>query len=133
MLSVRLENPQSNFRVMNQGKAADASTQEADRMRYYYDKRFGNDLGSLLRQRVPYLEWMKKPLRPFRRALFSLLKRPHYEERNLLATGYEPSDKPLDSNGQLAVAFHVADRFMVDYNLGHPAEFLFEKTSRKNH
>ena len=90
MLSVRIENPQSNFRIMNQGKSAKASVREGERMRYYYDKRFGNDLCSLLWQRVPYTEWLKKPLRPLRRVLFSLLKRPIYQGNAIFPTGYSP-------------------------------------------
>jgi glycosyltransferase involved in cell wall biosynthesis len=127
ILSTRLENPQSNFRVMNQGKAANASTLEAERMRYYYDKQFGNDLGSLLRQRVPYAEWLKRPLRPLKRALFSALKRPQYEGNATLPTGYAPAAAaPLDAAAQLATAFEVADRFMADYNAAHPVEYLFK-------
>lgn len=125
VLSVRLENPQSNFRVMNQGKGRSASTEEADRMRYYYDKRFGNDVGSILRQRIPYGEWLKKPLRPLKRALFSLIKRPQYEGNAQLTTGYVPASTAAPV-ADLATAFVVADQFMVDYNAAHPTEFLFK-------
>ncbi|GAB2705036.1 hypothetical protein GCM10011495_15590 [Hymenobacter frigidus] len=126
MLSVRIENPQSNFRVMNQGKGADTSSREADRMRYYYDKRFGNDLGSLLRQRVPYIEWLKKPLRPLKRVLFAILKRPDYQSNATMPTGYSSNSAPLSANAQLAAAFVVADKFMAEYNRVHPTEFLFK-------
>lgn len=128
MLSVRIENPNSNFRVMNQGKATGTSSLEADRMRYYYDKRFGNDLGSLLRQRISYTEWLKKPLRPFKRILFALLKRDDHQGNAAMSTGYAVSSKPLSADTQLATAFVVADNFMAEYNRTHPTEFLF-----KNH
>ena len=128
ILSVRIENPQSNFRVMNQGKGNKISSLETDRMRYYYDKRFGNDLGSLLRQRISYTEWLKKPLRPLKRILFALLKRPDYHGNATLSTGYSPSPAPLSANAQLAAAFTVADQFMAEYNRSHPTEFHF-----KNH
>ncbi|GAA3993051.1 glycosyltransferase family A protein [Hymenobacter antarcticus] len=125
VLSVRLENPQSNFRVMNQGNGRSASTEEADRMRYYYDKRFGNDVGSILSQRIPYGEWLKKPLRPLKRILFSMMNRPQYEGNAQFATGYVPM--PVDAPvADLATAFVVADKFMVDYNAVHPTEFLFQ-------
>ncbi|WP_046243181.1 glycosyltransferase family A protein [Hymenobacter terrenus] len=124
VLSVRLENPQSNFRVMNQGKGRSASTEEAERMRYYYDKRFGNDLGSLLRQRVPYAEWLKRPLRPFKRALFGLLNWPQYKGNTPLLTGHVAA--ATGPAADLATAFAVADRFMADYNAAHPTEFLFQ-------
>ena len=126
MLSVRIENPQSNFRIMNQGKGTSTSSREADRMRYYYDKRFGNDLGSLLRQRVPYTEWLKKPLRPLKRVLFALLKRPDQLGNAAMPTGYSPSAAPLGAEARLAAAFAVADKFMAEYNRTHPTEFLFK-------
>ena len=126
MLSVRLENPQSNFRVMNQGKAANASTNEASRMRYYYDKQFGNDVGSLLRQRVPYAEWLKRPLRPLKRALFSILDRPQYQGNSTLPTGYKAADTAgVAPEAALQIAFGVADQLMDTYNAAHPTKFFF--------
>ena len=126
MLSVRIENPQSNFRVMNQGKGTNVSSRETDRMRYYYDKRFGNDLGSLLRQRVPYTEWLKKPLRPFKRVFFALLKRPDQQGNATMPTGYSSGAAPLSIEARLVAAFAVADEFMAEYNRAHPTEFLFK-------
>ena len=126
MLSVRLENPQSNFRVMNQGKAANASTDEASRMRYYYDKQFGNDVTSLLRQRVPYAEWLKRPLRPLKRALFSALDRPQYQGNSTIPTGHKAADSVgAAPEAALQIAFDVADQLMDTYNAAHPTEFLF--------
>ena len=127
MLSVRLENPQSNFRVMNQGKDAKASTDESNRMRYYYDKQFGNDLSSLLRQRVPYAEWLKKPLRPVKRAIFQALNRPQYQGNSTWATGHVAPAAPLAAAEQLALAFRVADGFMANYNATHAADFLYRE------
>lgn len=127
IISTRLENPQSNYRVMNQGNNSNASKLEGERMRYYYDKQFGNDLSSLLRQRVPYAEWLKMPLRPIKRALFSAFKRPQYEGNPSLPTGYVPATTSFDAAMQLAAAFQVADQFMTDYNAAHPAEFIFKK------
>jgi|GEM_PF-600025 len=127
MLSVRLENPQSNFRVMNQGKAARASTEEADRMRYYYDKRYGNDLGSLLRQRVPYAEWLKKPLRPLKRLLFNGLKMEQYRGNASMPTTYSAPTNGATPADVLQTAFDVADKFMEAYNAAHPTQFLFQE------
>ena len=126
MLSVRIENPQSNFRVMNQGKGTNISSRETDRMRYYYDKRFGNDLGSLLRQRVSYTEWLKKPLRPFKSVFFALLKRPDQQGNATMPTGYSSGAAPLSIEARLVAAFAVADEFMAEYNRAHPTEFLFK-------
>lgn len=125
MLSVRLENPQSNFRVMNQGKAANASIQESDRMKFYYDKRIGNGFRDFVRHKSGWLEQLKKPLRPAKRALFDLLKRPQYQGNQTLTTGYMPSTEPSDEAARLATAFAVADQLMADYNAAHPTEFLF--------
>ena len=126
MLSVRLENPQSNFRVMNQGKAANASSQESDRMKFYYDKRIGNSFRDFVRHKSGWLEHLKKPFRPAKRVLYNVLKRPQYEGNPTLATGYVPSAAPLDDTKRLTTAFDVADRLMADYNSAHPTEFLFK-------
>ena len=126
MLSVRLENPQSNFRVMNQGKAANASSQESDRMKFYYDKRIGNSFRDFVRYKSGWLEQLKQPFRPAKRVLYNALKRPQYEGNQTLATGYVLSAAPLDDTMRLTTAFDVADRLMADYNAAHPTEFLFK-------
>ena len=96
-------------------------------MRYYYDKQYGNDLSSLLRQRVPYAEWLKRPLRPLKRALFDALQRPQYQGNAVLPTGYTAPAVPSDEAVRLAAAFTVADEFMAAYNAMHPTEFLFKQ------
>lgn len=126
MLSVRLENPQSNFRVMNQGRAADASTQESNRMKFYYDKTISNSFRDFVRHKSGWLEQIKMPLRPVKRVLFDLMKRAQYQGNSATTTGYQPGPSPLDATAQLAVAFTVADQFMADYNTAHPTEFLFK-------
>ena len=126
MLSVRLENPQSNFRVMNQGKAANASSQESDRMKFYYDKGIGNSFSDFVRHKSGWLEQLKKPLRPAKRVLFSALNRPQYEGNPTLVTDYVASAEPLDEATRLTTAFEVADRLMANYNAAHPTEFLFK-------
>ena len=126
MLSVRLENPQSNFRVMNQGKAADASTQESNRMKFYYDKQIGHGFRDFVRHKSGWLEQAKKPVRPLKRALFGLLKRPQYLGNSALTTGYVPGPDPLDDAARLKMAFEVADRFMATHNAAHSTEFLFK-------
>ncbi|GAB3832121.1 glycosyltransferase family A protein [Hymenobacter jeollabukensis] len=125
VMSVRLENPQSNFRVMNQGpKWRRASDEEADRMRYYYDKRYGS-FKNMLSQRLPF-EWVKKPLRPLKRAVFQLLKRPMYEGNTAQPSGYVADGQVIDDVERLNTAFRVADEFMRTYNAAHPTEFLFK-------
>ncbi|MDO7853079.1 glycosyltransferase family A protein [Hymenobacter convexus] len=124
IMSVRLENPQSNFRVMNSGqKWRRASDEEADRIRYYYDKRYSS-LKNVLTQRVPF-DWLKKPLRPLKRALFDLLNRPQYQGNTAVATGYVATGV-LDETTRLSVAFEVADRFMAAHNAANPTRFLFK-------
>ena len=128
VISVRLENPQSNFRVMNQGgKGRLASDEEADRIRYHYDKSYGS-LKDLLGQRLPIsLDWLKKPLRPVKRAVFSLLKRPQYVGNTTTKTGYVASAAIPDDAARIAIAYQVADDFMATYNAAHPTEFLFKR------
>ena len=126
MLSVRLENSQSNFRVMNQGGTADASTQESNRMRFYYDKNIGNTFVDFVQHKSGWVEQLKKPLRPVKRALFSTLKRQQYEGNQSLSTGYVHGLVPLDEAQRLTVAFEVAEHFMSTYNAAHPTEFIFK-------
>lgn len=126
MICTRLENPQSNFRVMNQGKDANTSSQESDRMKFYYDKRISNSFRDFVRHKSGWLEQLKKPLRPAKRVLYDALKRPKYEGNPALATCYVPSAAPLDDATRLTTAFDVADQLMADYNAAHPTEFLFK-------
>ena len=116
MLSVRLDNPQSNFRNFG----PQASQDESDRMRYYYDKQFGNDVVSLLRQRVPYGEWLKKPVRPAKQAVFRLLNIKQWEGDPAMPTNYAA----VPGEPALAAAFRVADESMAQYNAQHPTEFI---------
>jgi hypothetical protein len=122
MLSVRLENPQSNFRVMNKGHAANASTEESNRMRYYYDKRIGNGFSDFVRHKSGWLEQLKKPLRPVKRMMFDALRLPNYQGNTTLSTGYLPGGATPDD--ALQTAFEVADRLMADYNAARPTQFL---------
>lgn len=126
ILSIRLENPQSNFRVMNQGKAANASSQESDRMKFYYDKRIGNGFRDFVRYKSGWIEQLKKPLRPAKRVLFDLIKRPQYKGNTAMSTGYVPGLTPVDEAAGLVVAFDVADQLMADYNAAHSTQFLFK-------
>lgn len=130
LLSVRLENPQSNLRVMNQGTRADASHQETSRMRFYYDPRIGHGLWDFLYHKSGWRELLKKPLRPAWRALRTALQLPVYQGNSSHPTGYVPGAVPLDEATRLATAFAVADQLMADYNATHPTEFLFREGAR---
>ncbi|MBF9222148.1 glycosyltransferase family A protein [Hymenobacter ruricola] len=125
MLSVRLENPQSNFRVMNRGKASRASIEEANRMRFYYDQRIGHTFFDFVRYQSGWLELLKKPFRPAKRALFQWLNWPQYQGNTAIPTGYVPALAPADETAQLSAAFEVAEHLMATYNATHPTEFLF--------
>lgn len=118
VMSVRIENPQSNFRVM--GKQT--SQEETDRMRYYYDKRIGHGFVDFVRHKSGWLEALKKPIRPLKRTVFGLLKRAQYEGHTQLPTGYAPRA----GEDALPAAFRVADEFMTRYNAGHAADFLYK-------
>lgn len=129
LLSVRLENPQSNFRVMNQGPRGNASHLESNRMRFYYDPRIGDGLLDFFYHKSGWLEKLKKPLRPAYRAVLTALKRPIYRGNTSWPTGYVPGPEPLDGPARLATAFAVADRFMADYNAARTTEFLFGRNT----
>ena len=118
VLSVRIENPQSNFRVMGRQTSQD----EADRMRYFYDKRIGHGFADYVRHKSGWLEALKKPIRPLKRSLFDTLKVPQYQEHVPMPTHYVP----VAGEMALAAAFRIADEFMTRYNGEHPAEFLYK-------
>jgi hypothetical protein len=127
LLSVRLENPQSNLRRMNQGSRGDASRREGDRMRFYYDPRIGNGPWDYFYHKSGWVEQLKKPLRPAWRALLTALKRPIYQGNSFQPTGYAPGAEPLDPASRLATAFTVADQLMANYNAAQPTKFLFRQ------
>jgi len=125
MLSVRIENPQSNFRVMNQTKKGNSSDLEANRMRFYYDKSIGDGWRDFIKYKSGVTEIIKKPLRPAKRLLFKILKREQYTGNSGLATGYIKKESPLSPEAQLEQAFEVCDRFMHSYNKTKVTEFLY--------
>ena len=118
LLSIRLDNPQSNFRNLEQHLRQD----EDDRIRYFYDKAFLNDPVSILRQRIPFGEWLKKPVRPAKKAVFRLLKLPQWEAEAVssIPTNYFPNQL----EDPIAAAFRIADACMANYNEQHPTTFL---------
>ena len=120
ILSVRIENPQSNFRVMNQTKGPKPTVLESNRMRFYYDKSIGDTFGDYARYKSGWLETLKTPIRPAKRLLFDLLKIKQYEGFEKLPSGYQPAagEEPL------AAAFRISDDFMAAYNARHPLTFL---------
>ena len=133
MLSTRIENPQSNFRVMNQGKGRDVSTQESNRMRFYYDKSISNSFQDFVRYKSGWVELLKGPIRPIKRKLFDLLKREQYQGNQTLPTGYTGPAFAPDAHSEeiISRAFAVADQFMADYNRVRPTTFLFKETEIK--
>lgn len=120
ILSVRIENPQSNLRVMNQGKGQSASVLEANRMRFYYDKGIGDSFKDYVRHKSGWAEALKRPIRPAKRAVFDLLKLKQYQGFTKIPTSYQPQpgEEPL------AAVFRLSDEFMTRYNADHPLEFL---------
>lgn len=126
MLSTRIENPQSNFRVMNQAKGRSASDVEADRMRFYYDKSISNSFMDYVRYKSGWIEMLKAPIRPIKRKLFDVLKREQYQGNPPLATEYTGPPVAIGTNPEEAIgrALEVADRFMEKYNQMHTTEFL---------
>lgn len=131
VLSTRIENPQSNFRVMNQGKGPSASVLEADRMRFYYDKSIGNSFRDFVRYKSGLVELLKAPIRPVRRKLFTVLKREQYRGNQALPTGYTGPAAGAKPEEAISRAFEVADHFMTCYNDEHPTEFLFKQADVK--
>ncbi|MCC3155058.1 glycosyltransferase family 2 protein [Hymenobacter sp. BT770] len=129
MLSVRIDNPDSNF---NKYDAA-LRDEEAARVMYYYDKSFRNDPASILWQRIPLkewlnkpVEWLKKPIRPAKDAIFRLLDIPLWKPEVIPAF---PTDYNKDTvDDPIITAFQLADNCMANFNAAHATEFVF-KTS----
>ncbi len=118
VLSVRIENPQSNFRTMGRQTSQD----EADRMRYFYDNRIGHGFVDYVRYKSGWLESLKKPISPLKRSLFDFLNVQQYQGHAQIPTGYEsvPGESPLEA------AFRVSDEFMAQYNaVQKPVQFLY--------
>ena len=125
MLSVRIDNPNSNFNNFD----ATLRDDEAARVLYYYDKSFRNDPASILRQRIPFrqwlskpVEWLKKPVRPAKNAIFRLLKIPLWKPEILPAfpTNYQENS----GDERIHIAFKLADECMITFNKAHPTEFM---------
>ncbi|GGF69336.1 hypothetical protein GCM10011375_25500 [Hymenobacter qilianensis] len=129
MLSVRIENPQSNYRVMNQQEGRSTSDLEADRMRFYYDKSISNSFQDFVRYKSGWIEMLKAPIRPIKRKLFEVLKWEQYNGNQKLPTGYDSTAiKPIESmEAMIPQAFEVADTFMANYNKTHTIEYFYRK------
>ncbi|OON67327.1 glycosyltransferase [Hymenobacter sp. CRA2] len=121
MLAMRIENPQSNFRVMNQGKAARASEVEAERMRHFYDKQIGTSYLERMKPQFGWSEILKRPLRPAKRRLFDVLNIKQYQGFERMPTGYVPNANA----DRLNEAFRVCDEFMEQFNARRPEEYKF--------
>jgi glycosyltransferase involved in cell wall biosynthesis len=124
MLSVRIENPQSNFRVMNQ-RGRQASEEEAKRMRVYYDKTIGFSFRDFVRHQSGWVDVLKDFLRPAKRGLFNLLHLKQYQGNQAMPTGYA-DPLPAEPTAKLTTVFDVCDRFMDGYNAQHPTEFFYK-------
>jgi hypothetical protein len=120
LLSMRIENPQSNFRLMNQGKGRNNSVLESNRMRFYYDKRIGDSFFDFARHKSGWLESLKAPIRPAKRLLSDALNMKQYEGFEKIPSGYQP----VAGEEPLSAAFRICDSFMTAYNAQHPLEFL---------
>ena len=125
MLSTRIENPQSNFRVMNQGKARNASTEEAERMRYYYDKSIGNSFRDFVLYKSGWMESLKRPFRPAKKMLFNTLHMAQYAGNPNFPTGYSDPGSTISGEERLSKAFEVCEHLMSTYNAAHPTDFLY--------
>ncbi|WP_165963642.1 glycosyltransferase family A protein [Hymenobacter radiodurans] len=133
MLSVRIENPQSNFRVMNQREGRSASDLEADRMRFYYDKSIGDSFQDFVRYKSGWIEMLKAPIRPIKRRIFEVLKWDQYKGNQTMPTGYDISNtiSGESTDKMINQAFKVADEFMENYNKTHIVEYLYRKDEVK--
>ena len=118
LLSIRIENPQSNARNMSQ----QTIDEEVERMLYFYNRRTEHGLMYYLRRKSGLMQTLKKPLAPLKQALRRMR---HDEATNPggreIATGFVPTP----GADTLAEAFRLCDDFMTRYNANRPVEFLY--------
>lgn len=119
VMSIRIENPQSNARNMSQ-KAID---DEVERMLYYYNRRIEHDLLYYLRLKSPVVQALKKPLAPLKAAL---------QKRSPGAGQGTDAGRPshfqdVPGEDKLTTAFRLCDQFMHDYNAAQAVEFTSPK------
>lgn len=106
--SIRIENTLSGFRILkNQGR----SEEEAERMRFFYNKHIHHTLGYYLRYRSGLVENMKKPLRALRTNGLRLLGRSLPGAKAGFATGHSGT-----VTGDFSRALDICDEAFAQYN-----------------
>ena len=122
LVSIRIENPQSNARNMSQQAIDD----EVERMLYFYDRRKQHDMMHYLRTKSGLVRTLKKPLRPLKKALQSFREPTTPTSRADIPTHYTVSE----GEDRLTAAFALCDQFMTHYNGNRPVEFMSPTTGR---
>ena len=122
LVSIRIENPQSNARNMGQ-EAIDA---EVERMLYFYNYETQHNLLYYLRRKSALVRTLKKPLLPLKKLLQRLRRD---ESANTGAPKVATHFEPGAGADPLAEAFRLCDKFMVQYNGSRAVEFLLPQTA----
>lgn len=122
LLSIRIENPQSNARNMSQL----AIDEEVERMLYFYNRSIQHNLLFYLRQKSRLVQVLKKPFVPLKQ-IWNRFR----QERDVNAEIRHISSDyvPIPDEPPLISAFRLCDQFMVRYNADHSTEFLYPATS----
>lgn len=118
LISIRIENPQSNARNMSQ----QTIDEEVERMLYFYNRRTEHGLMYYLRRKSGLMQTLKKPLTPLKKA-FRRLRQD--EASNLGGREIATQFVPTPGADTLAEAFRLCDDFMTRYNADRPVEFLY--------
>ena len=126
ILSVRIENPQSNARNL-QPAVIEA---EVERMLFFHDPEVQHDLMYYLRAKSKLMKLLKKPLTPIKKFVLSKVNKPTEDIR--VPSGYVP----VAGEDRLTAAFRACDEFMAAQNAAKKVEFLYaenliEKVSLK--
>ena len=125
LLSVRLENPQSNMRLMNEKGGNQASENELQRMFLYYDK-----FRWIKHEVEPQKTLLTRGILSFKRRLKALISKsnknssievPSEVLRRSLATNYDSSIK---EENVIEKAFELCDNFMDDFNQTNQTKFI---------
>ena len=115
VLSVRIENPQSNARNMQ----SEVIESEVERMVFFHDKGVQHDLVYYLRAKSKLVKILKKPLTPIKRFIQNKVAKPSDDIR--VPSNYVS----LAGEDRLIAAFRICDEFMAAQNASKKAEFLY--------
>ena len=121
LLAMRIENPQSNFRLLKEGKGLVSADAETERMRFFYDRRVSEyGLLDYIKYNSGWPDKIKDLLRPAKRKVYNALGWEQYQGFTKL-----PTTLPAANKSEIETAFLVCDAFMADYNATQKTDYVY--------